>query len=249
MALRHLPVNSRQEARAWNLQLGIPGFKYADLNRVRSLAALDEAFLKALTERDADLGAKFVRFRNLDAAERGRQAEAELLIDVGPYLGEFIARMFHIGGEYERLCERVRGDRIVFEWKRQFIERRVMKTTPTDAELAAMEPVELEFAYREVAAEVMPGAPLSSDPERELADLTMTLVARAETAPAETAGRLATVEAWTRALAFHPALAERRHHFTCFHLPQKLDHNELVPRIRPRPDLPELFMGPLETRR
>ena len=34
MALKHLAENSRQEARAWNLQLGVPGFKYADLNRV-----------------------------------------------------------------------------------------------------------------------------------------------------------------------------------------------------------------------
>ena len=35
MALRRLPENPRQQARAWNLQLGVPGFKYADLNRVR----------------------------------------------------------------------------------------------------------------------------------------------------------------------------------------------------------------------
>ena len=45
MALTHLPENPRQEARAWNLQLGVPGFKFADLNRVRRLEALDAAFL------------------------------------------------------------------------------------------------------------------------------------------------------------------------------------------------------------
>ena len=51
MALKHLPENPRQEARAWNLQLGVPGFKYADLNRVRSLEALDKAFLSDLRQR------------------------------------------------------------------------------------------------------------------------------------------------------------------------------------------------------
>ncbi len=35
-----------------------------------------------------------------------------------------------------------------------------------------------------------------------------------------------------RALAFHPALAERRRHFTCFHVPHKVDFDELVARIQ-----------------
>jgi hypothetical protein len=51
MALRHPPENPRQQARAWNLQLGVPGFKYADLNRVRRVEALDRAFIAELQAR------------------------------------------------------------------------------------------------------------------------------------------------------------------------------------------------------
>ena len=54
MALRHLPENPRAEARAWNLQLGVPGFKYADLNRVRRVEALDRVFLDELQKADAN---------------------------------------------------------------------------------------------------------------------------------------------------------------------------------------------------
>ena len=49
----HLPSNSRSAATAWNFPLGINGFRYADLNRVRRLIALDQLFRDEL--RAADL--------------------------------------------------------------------------------------------------------------------------------------------------------------------------------------------------
>ena len=284
MALKHLPENPRQEARAWNLQLGVPGFKFADLNRVRRLAALDEAFLRWLHETDAALAAEFVRYRSADGSGSERLVESELLIRVAPHVGAFIARLFHVEDAYGALCARVRADQVVFEWKRQFVERRILKTDPTAAELTAMDPVEIEFAYREAAAAVIPNGAFTADPERELAEVTTRLLAGAGStpddaaapapapvtvapadaptapaaaAPATTAAtttttaaaRLAAVEAWVRALAFHPTLAERRRQFSCFRVPQKVDYDDLVPRVRPRADLPELFMGPPETRR
>jgi NADPH-dependent glutamate synthase beta subunit-like oxidoreductase len=126
-----------------------------------------------------------------------------------------------------------------------------------------MDPVECEFAYREVvgtlslepgltADRVDPADP--SDPERELAVVTVTLQGLMERAPDPSAratarDRLATVEAWVTALAFHPGLATRRAQYSCFRVPRKVDHEALVPHRRPRPDLPELFMGLPDTRR
>jgi hypothetical protein len=37
MTFKHLSENPRQQARAWNIALGVPGFRYAGLNRVRRL--------------------------------------------------------------------------------------------------------------------------------------------------------------------------------------------------------------------
>jgi NADPH-dependent glutamate synthase beta subunit-like oxidoreductase/NAD(P)H-flavin reductase len=92
-------------------------------------------------------------------------------------------------------------------------------------------------------------AALTSDPERELAEVTTGLQAAVEAGEPEAEARLGIVFAWARALAFHPAFAERRKHFACFHVPHKTDYQELVPRLRPRADLPEYFVGPPETRR
>ncbi|HVO26363.1 MAG TPA: pyridine nucleotide-disulfide oxidoreductase, partial [Candidatus Margulisiibacteriota bacterium] len=250
MALTHLPENPRQEARAWNLQLGIRGFKYADLNRVRRLEALDQAFLSTLHDTDAALAADLKRYRDTRGADLTRLQESELLIRVAPHLGAFVARLFHVTDAYAALCERVRADQMVFEWKRQFIERRILKSPPSNEALAHMDPVELEVAYREVVDALMPDAALTADPERELTVITTTLQTTIdETHDATAKAQLAAVEAWVSALAFHPALAQRRKQFTCFAVPHKIDFDELVPRVRPRPELPEYFVGPAETRR
>jgi NADPH-dependent glutamate synthase beta subunit-like oxidoreductase/NAD(P)H-flavin reductase len=249
MALKHLPENTREEARAWNLQLGVPGFKFADLNRVRRLEALDTAFFQYLRDADAELAADLEGYRAGHGDGFERLQESTLLIRVAPHVGTFIARLLRIEDEYNSLCAQVRDDHVVFDWKRQFVERRVFKSPPTAAAVAAMDPVDMEFAYREVVNAVVPDVTLTADPERELAVVTTTVQSALDSAPdadQRTMGlaQLAAVEAWTCALAFHPALASRRQQFTCFHVPHKLDYDELVPRVRPRADLPEYFMGP-----
>ncbi|HZP40996.1 MAG TPA: FAD-dependent oxidoreductase [Candidatus Binatia bacterium] len=254
MALRHLPENPRQAARAWNLQLGIPGFKYADLNRVRRLEALDATFLRGLRTADAALADALEAYRAAGGEGLEPRRESELLLRVAPHVGTFVARLFRIEEEYRALRTRIAAEETVFAWKREFVERRVLKHPPTAAALAAMDPVELEFAYREAVAALPLDPALSADPERELATVTTELQAAVGTAGDASAraaalARLATVEAWVTALAFHPALAARRARFTCFRVPQKLDHEALVERVRPRPELPELFMGPPATRR
>ncbi len=254
MALKHLTESPRQEARGWNLHLGIPGFRYADLNRVRRLEALDRAFLETLAAADLQLAAELRQYRETQGAGIDRRQESDLLLRLAPHTERFIARLFLIEAECEALREKLRADRVVFEWKRNFVERQVLKNAPSAEVLAHMDPIELEVAYREVVDAVLPDPSLTGDPERELAVVTRALqeaaaAAKAPGAREQARRRLAAVEAWVRALAFHPALAERRKQFTCFHVPRKIDYEELVPRIRPRPDLPEFFVGPPETRR
>ena len=73
------------------------------------------------------------------------------------------------------MCAQVRDDHVVFDWKRQFIERRILKRPPAAEAVAALDPVDLEFAYREVVNAVVPNVALMADPERELAVVTTTV--------------------------------------------------------------------------
>ena len=52
----HLPSSSRSMATAWNFPLGIEGFRYADLNRVRRLMALYQVFRDELRSADPAAG-------------------------------------------------------------------------------------------------------------------------------------------------------------------------------------------------
>jgi NADPH-dependent glutamate synthase beta subunit-like oxidoreductase/NAD(P)H-flavin reductase len=247
MTFQHLSENPRDKARMWNIPLGVPGFRYADLNRVRRLEALDRAFLAALQEEDGGLAAEVSAYRA--GAPMEKLEESRLLMRVAPLLGRFLTRLFGIEAEHEALCARVRADHLLSQWKRTFVERRVFKGPPTAAELDGMDVEVLESAYRAVVDAVQPDAALSADPERELAELTLALEEAAAQKQEGAEERMGTVFAWTRALAFHPALAHRRRRFASFRVPQKTDHAELVPRVRPRPDLPEYFVGPPESRR
>jgi len=254
MALKHLPESFRDEVRTWNLELGVDGFKYADLNRVRRLESLDQTFLKHLEETDPALAEDFRRYRDSGGSDRARLQESELLIRVAPYVGHFIARLFNISDEYEALCERIRSEQVIFKWKRQFLERRVFKNPPALDALNEIDLVELEFAYREVVDTLMQDAQLTADPERELAVVCTVLQEITERASDENErataqAKLTRVEAWIQALAFHPALIGRRRQIASFHFPHKLDPHNLVPLTRPRPDLPEFFMGPPDDRR
>jgi NADPH-dependent glutamate synthase beta subunit-like oxidoreductase/NAD(P)H-flavin reductase len=254
MALKHLFENTRGEARAWNLQLGIPGFKYADLNRVRRLEALDRTFLQHLENDDPQLFQEFTQYRKTSGEGYSKLQESELLIRVAPHLGTFIAKLFKIEGAYQSLCKRVRNEQVLFRWKRDFLEKRLLKNPPETATLLQSDPVELEFSYREIVHKLMLDVTLTADPERELAVVHTTLLEMIRTAssPEESTSaqtKLAQVEAWIQALAFHPSLAQRRQQIVSFRNHHKVDYTELVSRIRPKPELPEFFMGPPETRR
>src|SRR6266571_4038133 len=75
MTFKHLSENPRQQARAWNIALGVPGFRYADLNRVRRLEALDRAFLESLRGEGSGLASAFETWRGGRAREaRGVEA-------------------------------------------------------------------------------------------------------------------------------------------------------------------------------
>jgi NADPH-dependent glutamate synthase beta subunit-like oxidoreductase/NAD(P)H-flavin reductase len=245
VTFKHLSENLHEVARPWNIRLGVEGFRYADLNRVRRLEALDHAFLSWLRETHPALGARFTSWR--EQGGLAKLEESELLIEAAPLLANFVARLFRIEAEHDALNARVRADQVIFQWKKKVVERRILKEAQVKGADSA-DPAALELSYREAVAALMPELPLSADPELELATVTLALLdAGADDAQAQHA--LQVVLDWTRALASHPALLARRRAFTAFHVPHKTDYAELVPRVRPRPDLPEYFEGPPDTRR
>ncbi|HEY7312652.1 MAG TPA: FAD-dependent oxidoreductase [Gemmataceae bacterium] len=247
----HLPSSSRSTATAWNFPLGIEGFRYADLNRVRRLMALHQVFRADLRAVDPALADRYEH----GCAEG--QEDTQLLIDVANHLDRFLARLFHIEKEVLDLNRHTTEDRMVYEFKKRFLDRLVLKTPPASRELAAANIADVEFRYRERVAELLTRGEWANDPERELAEVglqTLDRLANAKTRgdaseSAHCEERLRDVSAWACVLAFHPELKHRRRQFASFVHPEKLDFDNLVAREFNDPALPTLFEAPAEGRR
>jgi NADPH-dependent glutamate synthase beta subunit-like oxidoreductase/NAD(P)H-flavin reductase len=243
-------------ATAWNFPLGIEGFRYADLNRVRRLMAFFQVFSDELRALDPALAERYEQSYDQHSRGEGKD-DSQLLIDVARHLDHFIARVFHIEKEVHNLNRRTCDDRTVYEFKKRFLDRLVLKSPPAPQELAAMNIADIEFRYRERVAEVLTRGEWANDPERELAEVVIQLldhqaIAKTRGNATETAHceqRLQDVLAWARVLAFHPELKLRRHQFASFVHPEKLDFDNLVVREFNDPKLPTLFEGPAEGRR
>ncbi|HMP04404.1 MAG TPA: FAD-dependent oxidoreductase [Gemmatales bacterium] len=254
MNFLHLPSAPRSTAAQWNFPLGLPGFRFADLNRVRRLEALDRVFREELAQLDPALAERYEAARRTGPPAVHDRQTSELLVEVGRHLDRFIGKLFHIEEAVAQLNAATRDDAVVFRMKREYLDRQVLKKPPTATELAELDIAEAEFHYREVVAEVLEPGSFTHDPERELAEVAQRLVPDKErdaTDPAGTerrAAQLAQVTVWARALAFHPQLRARSRGWSSFLLPEKLDFEDLVPRVYST-TLPMVFEGPPEHRR
>src|SRR5262245_11992415 len=256
MNLLHLSMNPRAEAAGWNFPLGIPGFRFADLNRVRRIADLDTVFREELRASDAELSSAYEHYRVLEGKGYEPVAESNLLIRVAPHLGNFVARIFQIESQYRELKERVRQDGRIFEWKKKYLDKQVMKQPPSLQEIEGWDLSELEFNYRALVDRRLTQTSFADDPERELAEAGLAVLEAVEVAKKGTDPErleitqedLAIIHKWSSALAFHPALKERSQHFALFRMPETLDYQNLV-RIERDTQVTERFRGPKETRR
>jgi NADPH-dependent glutamate synthase beta subunit-like oxidoreductase/NAD(P)H-flavin reductase len=224
---------------SWNLRLGIAGFRFADLNRVRRLGALDTVFRDELKAADPALSDEYEAYR----AARGEGYEllraSEIIIKVGAHVGAFVARLFRIEADYAALQGRHRDDGRVLDFKKKVLDKRVLKPHPKPEEIAGWDLGALESAYQAVVVRRVAHA-FMADPERELAE--------AGIASADAADDLGAVLAWARALAFHPELKPRSAGWSSFKIPESTDYENLVRVVRD-PALPERMFGPEETRR
>ncbi|HWS54996.1 MAG TPA: FAD-dependent oxidoreductase [Pyrinomonadaceae bacterium] len=112
--------------------LGIEGFTYGDLYRPARLRALAEAFYAEVEREDAALHAALAEYVAARGANlKGTKAESDLLIAAAPHLSRFVARLFRVERERERLGATLRAQDPVFQLK-QFVQRRALKSFPAE---------------------------------------------------------------------------------------------------------------------
>src|SRR5258708_39235888 len=99
--MANMPAPDSRESARWNFRLGYPGFRFADLNRVRRLAMLDQVFRDELRAADPALSADYEHYRAARGEGYAPLAASDIIIKVAAHLGPFIARLFHIEAPFQ----------------------------------------------------------------------------------------------------------------------------------------------------
>src|SRR5687768_7222004 len=118
------------------------GMAFADLYRREGLVRLDQAFLDFLSEGEPGLRARLNHARAYpDSLDR--KEEAALLIEIAPWMEDFIARLFGIEKEVDALAVRHHQLAPLYACKRQFVQRRAMNKV-SEADAATVDGAALE---------------------------------------------------------------------------------------------------------
>ncbi|WP_404363992.1 FAD-dependent oxidoreductase [Corallococcus coralloides] len=168
-------LNDPASAPAPALQLGLPGFCFEDLYRPSGLRRLAERFDARLQDDAPDLFQAFDAYRGSGGTSLSGPAESELLIQVARHVSRFVATLFGITPESERLARHLRGELPLFDFKREFITRRVFKKGAQDRPTLAEFP-SLDERMRLLMRLGFPDALAHGDLERGLAESILTLL-------------------------------------------------------------------------
>ncbi len=171
------------------LRLGFDGFSFGDLYRPQGLARLHGRFLSTLEAADPGLATRFSTYRQAHSTGvahgglTGSQ-ESALLIEVAAHVSSFIGKLFGVEGQLAGLGQGLRDELKLFEFKREFVTRRVFKKgvvdRPTRDELPALDArmgLLLSFGFGAQLPPVPSGhGQHGADHERALADAVLTLI-------------------------------------------------------------------------
>lgn len=101
------------------------GFAFEDLYETDGLRRLDRQFLDELAEAAPELQTRLLAARQ-EPSELPRKAYSELIIEVAPYLEDFVGQLFGIGRELDRLQVRHHDLAPLYSVKRKFVQRKAL---------------------------------------------------------------------------------------------------------------------------
>ncbi|TFH08066.1 MAG: pyridine nucleotide-disulfide oxidoreductase [Nitrosomonadales bacterium] len=115
---------------------------FEDLYRRNGLLKLDQSFLNFLQEGEPDLHARFDHARS-HCGTLNDKDESSLLIEIAPWVDDFISKLFCIEPEVQALSARHHELAPLYSCKRQFVQRRAMNKV-SDEDVSMVDGIALE---------------------------------------------------------------------------------------------------------
>ena len=151
-----------------NFPLGIPSFSYADLydsNRLKDLLAAFDASVKL---HDADLFARYADYRQSQGEGLTPEALSELLVLMGPYVGQFVATLFGVTEQHQAQAAKIKDEfETVFTYKNLVVDK--LNLLFKDEDSATWDKASIDKRLDCLIAAAFPDADTDVDPERRVA--------------------------------------------------------------------------------
>ncbi|MGZ5053091.1 MAG: pyridine nucleotide-disulfide oxidoreductase [Methylobacter sp.] len=107
-----------------NLTLGIPGFNYPDLYDSARLKDLLDVFDVSVERHDSVLHDEFKAYRENQGAGLSAEAVSDLLVRMGPYVGQFVAKLFNVSEQHQAQGTRIKDELdTIFTYKNEVVEK------------------------------------------------------------------------------------------------------------------------------
>jgi NADPH-dependent glutamate synthase beta subunit-like oxidoreductase/NAD(P)H-flavin reductase len=109
------------------VELGVPGFVYADLHEPARLAELYRVWEEGFRNADPDGFAKYDAYRACKGEGMEPLAVSEALLAAAPHVSSFVAKLFRIEAETAALVAETRSREPLWHFRKDFAKKRVLK--------------------------------------------------------------------------------------------------------------------------
>jgi len=201
---------------AVNNNIELPfGLAFSDLYQRAGLLKIDALFLNQLQERAPELHARLQEARENPPAAHNKAA-SELIIELAPYVEDFIGDLFHITPELTQLRNRHNQLAPIFAVKRKFVQRKAL-TGFTEETARAIDGDCVAAKLTAILLEPLTELSFASKVEQWLA------------AEAEHKQHLELATKYTAWATLSPEGKAKHKHGVLFKTPHKIDSHHLVP--------------------
>ncbi len=108
------------------------GFAFEDLNSLSELKKLDESFLQWMQDQDHALSHQLEHYRSTGCEAIDPIKHSEFLLQLAPFVDDFIAELFNISAENLALKKEHEKFDQIYECRRKFIQRYAVKKYPKE---------------------------------------------------------------------------------------------------------------------
>jgi NADPH-dependent glutamate synthase beta subunit-like oxidoreductase/NAD(P)H-flavin reductase len=151
-----------------NLVLGIPGFTYSDLYDSNRLKDLLDAFDTSVKKHDAELFNRYVDYRQNQGADLTPEALSELLVQMGPYVGQFVATLFGVTEQHQEQAAKIKDEfATIFAYKNEVVAK--LNLVFKDQDVSLWDKAVIDKHFELLVASCFPEANADSDPEHRVA--------------------------------------------------------------------------------